>query len=108
MIQANTLKSQPVTSGSPLGSPTALLARSMDCQARVFGNSDSNPPTPTSPVAQEPVNIVLVDSENYLHLRSGGACKRVRKAPSTNLYDSSNKLSASVTSLGPPPKSPTA
>lgn len=85
----------------------------MDYQARVFGTSDSNPPTPTSPVVQElpqkdPVNIVLVDSENYLHLRSGGACKRSRKAPSTNLYDSSNKLSASMTSLGPPPKSPTA
>ncbi|KAI6191152.1 PH domain protein [Aphelenchoides bicaudatus] len=105
MIQASK------TTGSPLGSPTALLARSMDYQARVFA-SDSNPPTPTSPVTQEfpqkdQVNVVLVDSENYLHLRSSG-CKRVRKAPSTNLYDSSNKLGASVTSLGPPPKSPTA
>jgi len=112
-IQTNNIKSQPATPGSPLASPTALLARSMDYQARVFnGPTDSNPTTPTSPISQElpqkdTLNVVLVDSENYLHLRSGGACKRVRKSPG-NLFDSSNKLSGSLASLGPPPKSPTA
>ncbi|CAD5234963.1 unnamed protein product [Bursaphelenchus xylophilus] len=99
-------KSQPHTPNSPLASPTALLARTLDA-AKV--RNGSNPTTPTSPNApQNPFSSMLVDSENYLHLRAGGGTKRVRKPAPNSLYDSKSQLSASISSLGPPPKSPTA